>query len=316
MIDNLGNTYIDNSVENSLSKNVQNELMKQINLINNKKISNNNNDNNNQLLNNNNNIKDKKDVDININNINLQQNQISNSNIIVNVSYQRDVNPVSVKSNNENFLQIQNNKKEQNDNQKINNQKIEIKPKRNIEINLDKNLRFEYQKDSLLEDYCLVYNKENKEQKTIFMDLDEYMKKLKSSLTPKPCIKKFDEKSIKFNDKYILAENLREEDIIPDLYEEDDEDIKSLKQSLEKSIDKIFTHSLNENLSEQITDNSNITGRNIINKLQNMIIEDINEDKGDNYTYEEDYEQNEQIEQNELDEQNEKNEQDDIKEDN
>ena len=148
------------------------------------------------------------------------------------------------------------------------------------------------------------------------MDLDEYMKKLKSSLTPKPCIKKFDEKSIKFNDKYILAENLREEDIIPDLYEEDDEDIKSLKQSLEKSIDKIFTHSLNENLSEQITDNSNITGRNIINKLQNMIIEDINEDKGDNYTYEEDYEQNEQIEQNELDEQNEKNEQDDTKEDN
>ena len=320
-INNLGNCYIENSVENSLSKNVKTELMQQLNIINNtqgikmnqkyifvdQKNSNNTNDNNSKLLNKN--INDKKDVDININNINYQQNQISNSNIIFNVSYSRDANPILIEPDIEKSLQIQNKIEEQNANKKINSPKIEVKPNRRIEIKLDRNLCYEYHKDSLLEDYCLVYNNGNKEQKKIFMDEDQYMKKLKGSLTPKPCIKKFDEKSIKFNDKYALAENLREEEIIPDLYEEDDEDIKSLKQSLEKSIDKIFTHSLNENLSEQFNDNSNNTGRNIINKLQNMIIEDINEDyedKGDNYTYEEDdEEQNEQNEQNELYEQNE-----------
>ena len=120
---------------------------------------------------------------------------------------------------------------------------------------------------------------------------------IKENPTPKPCIKIFNEKEIKMNEKYLLAENLKEEDIIPDLYEEEDEDIKSLSQSLVRSIDKWFGHSLNDkfsvnesNLSENINDNSNNTGKNLINQLQNMIMEDINEvneeDKMEEMTYE------------------------------
>ena len=135
------------------------------------------------------------------------------------------------------------------------------------------------------------------------MDLDDYMKIIKGKITPKPCIKPFNEKEIKMNEKYLLAENLKEEDIIPDLYEEDEEDIKSLGQSLEKSIDKIFVHSLNEkindysindsNISENINDNSNNNGKKLVNDIQNIIIED---EKGEEYTYEEEDEANEQEE--------------------
>jgi len=208
-----------------------------------------------------------------------------------------------------------------NNNPNINRSNEGIKPiKRHIEIKLEKNIYIEYKKESSLEDLCLIYNKlSQKEEKKGGLDFDEYLKKLKTHLTTKPIIKKFDEKSIKINNKYVPAENLREQDIIPDLFEEDDEDIKSLKQSLEKSIDKIFTHSLNDNLSEQLNDNSNNAGKNIINKLENMIAEDFNEDnedRGDNYTYEEEDEKNYQIEQNEQGEQNDQSEEDDIGEDN
>ena len=135
------------------------------------------------------------------------------------------------------------------------------------------------------------------------MDLEEYMKLIKEKINSKPIIKKFDEKEIKLNNKYVLAENLTEEEIIPDIFEDDDEDIQSLKQSLERSIDKMFVHSLNEKVNDipindsQISENnndiySNKEGKILINKLQDMIQEDINEDneenQGEEYTYEED----------------------------
>ena len=139
------------------------------------------------------------------------------------------------------------------------------------------------------------------EKMKCFMDLDDYMKLIKEKRTPKPCIKPFNEKEIKMNTKYLLAENLKEEDIIPDLFEEDEEDIKSLGQSLEKSIDKIFVHSMNDkindlsmndsNISENINDNSNINGKKLVNDIQNIIIED---EKGEEYTYEEEDENNEE----------------------
>ena len=177
-----------------------------------------------------------------------------------------------------------------------------------IKINLDENIYYHYQKDSSLEDVYQIYNNKNKEmpeKMKCFMDLDDYMKLIKEKRTPKPCIKPFNEKEIKMNTKYLLAENLKEEDIIPDLFEEDEEDIKSLGQSLEKSIDKIFVHSMNDkindlsmndsNISEYLNDNSNNAGKNILNKLQNIIMEDINEDeKGEEYTYEEEDENNEE----------------------
>ena len=244
-----------------------------------------------------NDINDKKNIDIKINNINYQQNQISNSNIIVNVSYSKDGQIQAEKSIN---------KKEEISDIKVKLNPTVTKQRRRIRINLDENLYYHYQKDSSLEDLYQVYNNKNKElpeKMKCIMDLDDYMKIIKGKITPKPCIKSFNEKEIKMNEKYLLAENLKEEDIIPDLYEEDEEDIKSLGQSLEKSIDKIFVHSLNEkindysindsNISENINDNSNNNGKKLVNDIQNIIIED---EKGEEYTYEEEDEANEQDE--------------------
>ena len=124
------------------------------------------------------------------------------------------------------------------------------------------------------------------------MNLETYMNNLKNKNNLKPCIKKYDKNTIKLNKEYKDAENLSEKDIIPDLYEEEEEDIRSLEKSLERSIDKSFDKSYdkwygqsfndklnevsgndisNSNLNE--TDNNN-TGRNIINKLQEMFIVD------------------------------------------
>ena len=233
-------------------------------------------------------INDKKNIDIKINNINYQQNQISNSNIIVNVSYSKDGQIQAEKPIN---------KKEEISDIKSKLNPTFTKQRRRIKINLDENLYYHYQKDSSLEDLYQVYNNKNKEmpeKMKCIMDLDDYMKIIKGKITPKPCIKSFNEKEIKMNEKYLLAENLTEEDIIPDLNEEDEEDIKSLGQSLEKSIDKIFVHSLNEkineysindsNLSENINDNSNNTSKKLVNDIQNKIKK---KKKGEEYTYEE-----------------------------
>ena len=124
------------------------------------------------------------------------------------------------------------------------------------------------------------------------IDIDNYIKNLKNKTNIKPCIKNFDKKAIKINKDYKDAENLSEKDIIPDLYEEDEDDIRSIEKSLERSIDKSFDKSYdkwygqsfndklnevsgndisNSNLNESYNNN---TGRNIINKLQEMFIVD------------------------------------------
>jgi hypothetical protein len=294
----IGNNYIE-SIDNSISKELKDGLMNKIYYLNTPKginlekslllISNNNRDTNNKQPSNN--ANEKKDIDININNINYQQNQISNSNIIFNVSYSKD---------NQFSKELPTIKKEEISDikPKQNNINKEIKTKKRIQINEDKNIYYHYQKDSSLADTYQIYNpkEENLEVKKGLRDLTDYMKMIKENPTPKPCIKIFNEKEIKMNEKYLLAENLKEEDIIPDLYEEEDEDIKSLSQSLVRSIDKWFGHSLNDkfsvnesNLSENINDNSNNTGKNLINQLQNMIMEDINEvneDKMEEMSYE------------------------------
>ena len=176
----------------------------------------------------------------------------------------------------------------------------EAKIKKLAKFNLDLNICYYYQKDSSLGDYYQVYYKNgtSPQVKNGIVDLSDYMKKLKEIRTPHPCIKKFNEKDIKMNEKYMLAENLKEKEIIPDLCDEDDEDIKSLGQSLERSIDKGFGHSFNDkyllnesNVSENIDDysNSNNTGKNLIQKLQNMRMENINEDNEEEEKEEEEY---------------------------
>jgi hypothetical protein len=124
------------------------------------------------------------------------------------------------------------------------------------------------------------------------MDLDNYKKILKNKNNIKPIIKKYDKSTIKINKDYKNTEFLSEKDIIPDLYEEEEDDIRSLEKSLERSIDKSFDKSydkwygqsfndkLNEASGNDIS-NSNLndsynnnTGRNIINQLQEMFVVD------------------------------------------
>ena len=116
-----------------------------------------------------------------------------------------------------------------------------------------------------------------------------------------PCIKKFDKNSIKIAQNYKECENLSERDIIPDLYEEEEEDIRSLEKSLERSIDKSFDKSYDkwygQSLNDKIeaindsfnTSNSNMNdsninnnnGRKIINQLQEMFIEEVDEEQNE-----------------------------------
>ena len=60
-------------------------------------------------------------------------------------------------------------------------------------------------------------------------------------IKPKPIIKTFLSKDIKINKDYISVENLPERQILPDLYDDFEEDeIKSLERSLERQVDKIL----------------------------------------------------------------------------
>ena len=282
-------------------------------------------------------INDIKDTDINLNNLNNNligdslssnhPNQITNSNIVFNISFNKDnqIMPENKKLEN----------KEQSNNKVIKEEKIseeknklnpsnqqnsiikklndesknkikEAKMKDNhIIINLDKNIYYHYKIDSCLDDYYEVYNKNdefinlNRKKK---IDLDNYMKILKNSKNLLPSIKKFDKSKIKIKEDYKECENLSEREIIPDLYEEEEEDIRSLEKSLERSIDKSFDksydkwygQSLNDKLNEQNvnesynTSNSNINdsysnnnGRKIINQLQEMFIEEVDEEQNE-----------------------------------
>ena len=289
-------------------------------------------------------FKDIKDTDLNLNNINNnlirdslssnQPSQITNSNIVFKISYNKDSqtkaedkqinqeNKVKndkelsdkkvVKEENiseEKYKLITPNEKETlikklSDESKS---KIKEKQKKNahILINLDKNIYYNYQKDSCLDDYYEVFNKNdefidlNNQKK---LDLDNYMKILKNTTNLLPSIKKFDKSQIKIKEDYKECENLSEREIIPDLYEEEEDDIRSLEKSLERSIDKSFDksydkwygQSLNDKLNESNANDSNNMsysnindsyannkGRKIINKLQEMFIEEVDEEQNE-----------------------------------
>ena len=283
-------------------------------------------------------IKDIKDTDINLNNLNNNlirdslssnhPNQITNSNIVFNISYNKDNQIMPENKTLEN--QIKNDKERSKNNikeEKISEEKNKLIPQNSIvkklndesknkiketkmkdnhiKINLDKNIYYHYKIDSCLDDYYEVFNKNqefinlNREKK---IDLDNYMKILKNSKNLLPSIKKFDKSKIKIKVDYKECENLSEREIIPDLYEEEEEDIKSLEKSLERSIDKSFDksydkwygQSLNDKLNEQNVNesynmsNSNINdsysnnnGRKIINQLQEMFIEEVDEEQNE-----------------------------------
>ena len=88
-----------------------------------------------------------------------------------------------------------------------------------------------------------IITKQNGEKyyhKEIYLDKDFYINNL-IFLEPKPILKPFDAREIKINRDYKLAEFLPDRQILPDLYDDfEEDDIKSLEKSLEKSIDKTF----------------------------------------------------------------------------
>ena len=78
-----------------------------------------------------------------------------------------------------------------------------------------------------------IYNHKEK-------NMNLYKNELKM-VKPKPIIKTFLSKDIKINHNYTLVENLQERQILPELYDDfEEEDIKSLEKSLERSVDKIL----------------------------------------------------------------------------
>ena len=199
---------------------------------------------------------------------------------------------------------------------KIENEQKE-KSKRHISINEEKNIFINFKPEDPVTD--IKIKKQGEEDLVPFeRDFNLYQKILKSSIKYNPSIKKFDKNEIKIDPDYKLAEFLEEKDIIPELVEDNDDDIRSLEKSMERSIDKSFdknyerslnlsvnqsnNQSINQSYNQSYMDNSfrnsgkfgNSTGGGLIQKLNKMF--DINEDKSE-------YEENENEEsQNDKDE--------------
>ena len=125
---------------------------------------------------------------------------------------------------------------------KLNNEakkNILIKTKRNVSFNLDNNIFIIFNKDDFITKSKItnqngqIYNQPTK-------DMNIYKMELKLN-KPKPIIKTFLQKDIKINKDYLLVENLPERQILPDLYDDfEEEEIKSLEKSLEGTVDKII----------------------------------------------------------------------------
>ena len=114
---------------------------------------------------------------------------------------------------------------------------IIVKNKKHISFNLDNNIFIKFRKDDLITNSLITkQNGEIYNHPKINMNI--YKKELKL-MKPKPIIKTFLTKDIKINPDYTLVENLPERQILPDLYDDfEEEDIKSLEKSLERSVDK------------------------------------------------------------------------------
>ena len=136
------------------------------------------------------------------------------------------------------------------------------KIKRHIKINLENNIYYNFLKgdlikfcqikkgkDGILENYKGKNNTDIRETKIVFK--------------VKPVIKKFDKNNIKINKSYKLCENLREEEIIPDLFEDINEEVgndnyvKELANSLRSSIDKSINSSINNSIRQSFNQSYN-----------------------------------------------------------
>lgn len=136
------------------------------------------------------------------------------------------------------------------------------KTKRHIKIDLDKNIYFNFLIEGLINNYQV--------RKGIKGIIEQYEEKkddiFKTQIIfeRKPIIKKYNKNDIKVNNKYILCENLREDEIIPELYEDENNDeitteniVKELASSLKSSIDKSINSSISRSIQQSYNQSYN-----------------------------------------------------------
>ena len=130
------------------------------------------------------------------------------------------------------------------------------KKKRRLKIDLDKNNYYNFLIDGFIYN-CQV-------RKGIKGKIEQYEEKKDNIFgtqlifEKKPILKKYNKNDIKINNKYKLCENLREEEIIPELYEDDinndevdtENMIKEIAISLRGSIDKSLNSSINRSIQQ------------------------------------------------------------------
>ena len=167
-------------------------------------IYNNQNDNNNyfndEFMNNSNNLESAKVDDIN----NYNQNSEEGNNII---NYSNQKKPYK-------------------------------KMKGHISFNLDNNIYIKFKADDLIND-SLVTDRKGQIYQHDEKNMLIYQEELKLA-NPKSILKSFYKNEIGINHEYVYVENLQERQILPDLYDDfEEEDLKSLEKCLEKSVDKI-----------------------------------------------------------------------------
>ena len=188
-------------------------------------------------------ISDKKFLDINDNlykNNDIMYNKHNyNNNYFTNEDEfnNRKINQETNQINNINNYN-QNSEEEYNNINNSNKKKKNKKTKGHISFNLDNNIYIKFKNDDLIND-SLVTDKNGQIYQHEEKDMLIYQSELKLA-NPKSIIRTFSKNEIGINNEYIYVENLPERQILPDLYDDfEEDDLKSLEKCLEKSVDKI-----------------------------------------------------------------------------
>ena len=251
-INSNGNSNIihNNKEEDLISENSEIPLDKNIN---NQKIGNLDDIKNKPI---NNNLEVKKDENnnlININELDKQNGQTED----------KKENIKNTKKEKESLILVEENKMDDNifgeyidTDKEVELEKGNNKEKRHIKIDLDQNNYFNFLTGGLITS-CqirrgLLGTSEPYEEKKL--DIHHTLVVFKK----KPTIKEYDKNDIKINKNYILCENLTEEEIMPDLYEDleikdevqTDNHVKELATTLKRSIDKSINSSINSSVQQ------------------------------------------------------------------
>ena len=176
------------------------------------------------------------------------------------------------------------------------NEEDKIKKKnRRIKVDLNRNIYFHFLKNDIM-NKCQV-------RKGFLGDLEYFNPKKERDIfdsrivfMPKQAIKPFNKDEIKFDKNYKLREKMDEKEIVPELYEnEENEEIddkviedvaNSLRGSIDKSLDlsvnesirRSINQSYNQNMKNSLTASINSEGQGILRRLKMAFEESINKE--------------------------------------